>query len=80
VRLYLKNVYNKLKESTTKSMRSYEQYLGEKLDDRINPTLPQYKPSAYVSNSLCIPPSHPSFGTPIMHTVQSLPTMVKMYL
>ena len=61
VRLYLKSIYKKMYKSTAKAMRTYKKYLGEKLDGRIKPTLPQYKPPEYAPSSL-----YATAGTPII--------------
>jgi hypothetical protein len=61
VRLYAKNMFNKLSKSTRKAQKRYEKYLGDKVYKMVRKTLPQLKEPTYVHSM-----NYMRAGTPIV--------------
>jgi hypothetical protein len=61
VRLYLNSIYNKMDNASTKTMKRYKKYLGNKLYSFVKKTLPQFQQPALLSSS-----NYMTAGTPII--------------
>jgi hypothetical protein len=61
VRVYAKNMFNKLRKSTAKSQKRYEKYLGDKVYKMVRKTLPQLKEPTYAHSM-----NYMRAGTPIV--------------